>query len=501
MDFYSHFPKQIRQELVDYVKDVVFLESRYLFVRKEKGTQYGYCSHCEKEYVTAHSYIKGALIHNQDTICDKCKSYVTVKSAGRGRKNLFVEAYVVWYEKSQVNPEAIVARGLLVSKEYDDYRNSQINYSVVTSYLFEPGYSEQRVYASWRDTWSKLKKIRSEANGTMLYKDVFISHDNVKGAVQDTPFQYSTWERYCNMFGRKDLVHFFDLAARYSCIEYLTKIGFYKFVEAKLTGSKTYRTINWNGATLEKVTRLSKAELKQLKQEKVFPKPELLYVYHTLKKHGFKVSFETAALLDEMFIEEALKMPEPLAVLAKYALKQRTKRTDSFLSYHYGYSFIRDLRDYWSECEELGLDLSKDHIKFPNDLQKAHTETSKRIKVKVDEALNKKIKKRIPLLVKRSFSHGRLHLRPAASSIELFEEGKQLKHCVGQYAKRYAEGDTDIYVVRKNNAPDEPFYTLEVQKGSIVQCRGFQNKNMTKEVASFIDIFEQVKLKKKKIPA
>ncbi|MCJ0932567.1 PcfJ domain-containing protein [Virgibacillus halodenitrificans] len=489
-----HFPKKISQELVDYVRDEVFLESRYLFVYKKKGIQYGYCSHCKKEYIT-NTYPKSGLAHNQETVCDKCNSVVTVKSAGRGRKNLYAVAYVVWYEKSLVNPEAIVARGMIVSRDYQDFRNTETQYSTVSYYTFEPGYSEQWVYHGWRNEWAKLKNIRSEITGTMLYKSTFVSHDSVAAAVKGTPFQYSTWEYYKELHDREDLVHFFSLAARYSCIEYLTKIGFRKFIEAKIIGLRTYGAINWNGTTLEKVTRLSKSELKQLRREPVIPTPELLFVYQTLRKHGLTISFEQAFSLDDSFIEVAQKLSEPLDFVTKYTLKQLAK---SPLSYRVGSSVIRDLRDYWEEAEELGFDLEKEHIKYPNNLQEAHEDTTKRIKVKVNKELNEKINNRLPALNKRSFSYGQLHLRPAASSLELFEEGKQLIHCVGRYATRYAEGDTDIYVLRHNASPDKPFYTLEIQRNVVVQCRGFKNRDMTKEVAAFIEAFKETKLTKRK---
>lgn len=494
-EFLAHFPKEVSQELVEYVRDIVFYESRYVFVKTVKGIQRGYCSHCEKDYMIDQLQ---SLKHNETWVCQHCASPVVVKSAGRGRKNLFTDAYVVWYEKSQVDPEIIVAMGLHVTRDYGDYRNVKTMFRKVSMYLFEPGYSEMRTYISWRDEWVKPKKIRSECTGTMQYKSKWVSYDSILAAVKDTPFQYSTWERYTNIFDREDMVHFFDLAAKYPCVEYLTKLGFHKCVESKLKGTRTYGAINWNGKTFDKVIKLSKSELKQLKQENVVADPSTLHTYQTLRKYGFPVSFTKAQMLGcSMYIEEALRLQEPLDIVTKYVLKQldRVKNT----SFYYTASLVlRDLRDYWQEAEELGLDVAKDHIKYPNNLQKAHEDTSRRIKIKVDEKVNEQIKKRLPSLERRSFTQGKLHIRPAASSIELFDEGKALKHCVGRYAKRYAEGDTDIYVIRKNDAPRKSYFTLEIQHNRVIQCRGFRNRNMTKEVAAFIEAFELEKLKRRK---
>ncbi|WP_152658278.1 PcfJ domain-containing protein [Oceanobacillus sp. CFH 90083] len=499
MEFKDHFSKTVSQELIDYVKNVVFEEDRYLFVRREKKVQYGFCSHCRQEYTTNYPHVKGALKHNQQTVCSHCQSLVTVKSAGRGRKNLYNEAYVVWYEKSQINPAAIVAVGLLVGIHFDNYKGELV-FGTVTSYLFEPGYSEQRFYASWRDKWTKLKNIRSEIPGTMRYKKLYVSYDKIRDVVKGTPFQYSTWEQYKDIFDREDLVHFFDLAARYGCIEYLTKIGFHSCVKAKIQGDRTYGAINWNGKTLEKVTRLSKADLKQLQKEGIAPEPATLHSYHKFKKAGHPISFAQASWFGIFnFVGKAAELGEPLGPLAKYTLKQVDKQDTS------PQSVLLDLRDYWHEARDLGMDLSKDSVKWPNNLRDAHIATTKRMKVKVDAELNAQIAERLPYLDHYSFSKDGLFIRPAASSIELFEEGKILHHCVGQYTERYAKGETNIFVVRRLVAPDIPFYTAEIRDGKVFQCRGHRNRGQTKEVAEFMHNFAaemlQPKRKRRKIPA
>ncbi len=499
MSFEDHFPA-VSQELIAYVKNVVFEEDRYLFVRKEKKVQYGFCSHCQQEYTTNYPYIKGILKHNQQTVCSHCNSLVTVKSAGRGRKNLYKDAYVVWYEKSRINPDAIVAVGLLVGIDFEEYEG-KLSWGTVTSYLFEPGYSEQHFYDSWRGRWSKIKKIRSEIPGTMRYKKYYVPHEKISEVVKNTPFQYSTWEQYKDMYDRDDLVHFFALAAKYECIEYLTKTGFQECIKAKIRGYRTYGTINWNGKTIEKVTRLTKSELKQMRKELFIPEPATLHAYHKIKKSGYPITFTQAVWFGRYdFIDKAASTGERLDVVAKYVWKQR--RNDITLS---PYSIVSDLQDYWREARELGMDLSKNSVKWPNNLQEAHIASTKRMKVKVDASLNAQIAERLPELNQYAFTQYDLFIRPAASSIELFEEGKILRHCVGQYTERYAEGETDIFVVRKLDAPDVPFYTAEIRDGKVFQCRGHRNCGQTKEVAEFMHEFAAVMLqpnrKRRKISA
>ena len=60
---------------------------------------------------------------------------------------------------------------------------------------------------------------------------------------------------------------------------------------------------------------------------------------------------------------------------------------------------------------------------------------------------------------------------------ELKAEGKALKHCVGSYADRVANGETVIVFVRQKRKANNPLYTLEIKDGKIVQLRGKNNKN------------------------
>lgn len=483
-NFKAHFPNEVSQEVVDYAKNVIFYDSRYVFINSKGPVQKAYCTHCQKDY-----YIKGKrLKHNQEWCCDECFSPVVVKSDGMGRKRLFAEAYFVWYEKSQIDSHAIVAMGFHVLRDYQDYQNTQTMFDLVAMYTFEPGHSEMRYKDWYNGNWLKPKNIRSEYSGSMQFKYCDTSYVSIENAVKGTSFQYSTWERYTGIDRREDMVHFFEIAAKYSCIEYLTKMGFQSCVRAKLVGNRTYGAINWNGKTIEKVLRLSKAEIKELKKSTVPLRPDILSCYQVHKKHGLILTFDEARLLGACnYMENVtshLKVA-PLKTLSKYMLKQLKKQPNQAVQV-----VLSDLRDYWGQARDLGMDLSQEHVLFPNNLHNAHKDTTRRVKVKVDAKLNGLISKRLPELNKYTYADPTLHVRPVTSSIELFDEGKELSHCVGGYASRYALGETDLYVLRYNDLPNQPYYTVEVQKKRVVQCRGYKNKSMTKEVAAFIDAFE-----------
>ena len=69
-----------------------------------------------------------------------------------------------------------------------------------------------------------------------------------------------------------------------------------------------------------------------------------------------------------------------------------------------------------------------------------------------------------------------LLIRPIVSYRELVTEGQKLKHCVANYAKSYAQGQCKLFCIRRETAPEEPYYTLELGKDNALrQYRGYRN--------------------------
>lgn len=498
-EFEKHFSTKISKSLVRYVNETVFKSSRYLFIKTVAGVQFAYCTYCNKQHRTSERLRHKQLIPAK---CPHCNSTCKVQGAGISRKYMLDKAVLVWYEKSKVNPKAITARVISVVRDYSgDFKNIKTQFSCSHEYLFEQGSS---VYF---DSWStKPNKSISSAfdryyNGYSSW-DWFRSDSNIRQAVKGTYFQYSTWEQYVTYRNKdyvSDMVKFFDLAARYPCIEYLTKSGMQEMVWAKLYNNPTHGAINWHGSTLTKVLRITKQELKEAKDSGLIYKPHHLRYFQNAKKKGLPISITEAHLLADIeatgyqdYYKIALTFG-PEEKIIKYLLKQIKKG-----HYTKATRILTDWRDYRSQCAELGISIKEEHNLFPNDLHEAHLKLTRRIKIKKDKSLNEKIERRLPELDKFRFEWNGYLIRPARSSIELFEEGKNLSHCVGGYSERYANGKVDLFVIRKLNEPDTSFYTMEVNGGKVVQCLGFENCDMTPEVEKLVNMFIVRKLMPKK---
>ena len=184
--------------------------------------------------------------------------------------------------------------------------------------------------------------------------------------------------------------------------------------------------------------------------------------------------------------------------MAEYIDKQHTLniRKDREITFYY---CIVDWRDYLAECKKLGLNMRDSAVLMPSNLHRAHQNTTKQIKLKADELLNRQIAEAAQKRRKFNFNYGSLFCRPAANTDELIAEGTALSHCVGTYADKYAKAKTHIIFIRRVDAPDKPFYTMEVGTDfDVVQVRGLRNCGVTPEVDDFVKRFKTEVLRKLK---
>ena len=132
------------------------------------------------------------------------------------------------------------------------------------------------------------------------------------------------------------------------------------------------------------------------------------------------------------------------------------------------------------------------------DLVAAHDRTMEQVEFEKNKADQEKFQKAVEKLEKFAWSEGEFFIRPAREQMELTAEGKALHHCVGGYIGDMAEEKTAIFFLRKVSEPDKPFYTLELQKKRVIQCRTEHNASYDRnlDVKNFVDMWMEKVVKK-----
>ena len=167
-----------------------------------------------------------------------------------------------------------------------------------------------------------------------------------------------------------------------------------------------------------------------------------------------------------------------LRKIQKYIAKQEKLKRSEYTN------LLTTWRDYLKDCVELGMDLKSESVLFPADLIKSHQDT---------------MRKRYKELSELCFEYKDLVIRPVKSTEELLNEGKELHHCVARYAENHANGKTSIFVVRKVNEVEKPYFTIEIVNNDIKQAHGLRNCSPDDKMRDFLEAFKAEKLKTKKI--
>lgn len=172
--------------------------------------------------------------------------------------------------------------------------------------------------------------------------------------------------------------------------------------------------------------------------------------------------------------ERCLELPD---LMYKY-LSRQEKRMD--LGYCY---LLIDWGDYLDELDEVG-----GGDEMPDDLREAHARLSARLRKKQMARNNPMFRVRRRLMRDLVWRHGGLLIRPIDSEEEIVREGEMQNNCVARYAKRHAEGQTAILVLRKAEQPTVPFCTVEYNRKTnvVLQCRSYRNGAAPEDARAFI---------------
>lgn len=506
--YLKHKPDGVSDEIKNFVNETVFGEVDYIFyTRIVGGFQEAYCTHCNNKWIT------NGLKHNEENVCPNCEKQWKSKSSGMGRRSLSHRATFLWYEKSQVDKEVVIARGFHVERDFTrDFKEVENRYIELAFYIFEPGKSTMLVKDYYWRGWEKRSSIFNFNINGLATLPYFYSIENIYKAIGGTCLKYSAVEEFKRRLTKSnswasyklsDMLRYFELYNKYPNIEKIIKIGLGELVYIKLEGGFLGRNINWRGKDVYKMLKMNKGDLREITGSNINVTPMFLSLYQINVKYKQRLTISEVKDLEYIvmyanYVEVLKKILKYTTITKayKYINKQFKNRNDKEFSSANG--VLTTWRDYLQDCKKLNIDLTIESNIMPKNLYNAHQNTIKQIKYNDDLEIMKKTKERMKELEKYKFQYEGLLIRAPKTSKEIIKEGKIQHICVGGYAKRHADGATNILFIRKVDKPNEPFYTVEVNNNNkVVQVRGKRNIEATEEVKKFMEVFKAEKLDKK----
>lgn len=512
---FEMLPRLDMDKLKAWIRDDLFCKVNYATVSSTKEGYTAECLYCEERF-SLRELKSGSAQHNTSGICPKCGRVITFKDEWRGHKTLIDYGYFLVVQK--MRNKALMLRSFYVRRSYGREWDERLELSEhMRVYVHPDGirtfvrklYSAYGMdyffideYSSW-EYWIEQRSVGKPVPYNFFQSSIdYILGIKWETDLSKTLFKYSCAEEFMRSIDScypPDLTKYLELYVKYPVLtEKLFKEGFVNLLKDKINGCLPMQMVNFRKKTVSEAFGVPRRAVKELKgcgrtqlinkqfiirynlKGDVTKFVERYYPYYT-KKINF--------LAKRMTVNK----------LWTYLSKQE------YVTYNCS---ISDYYDYLHECEKLKLDLSRKFILFPEDLRKAHEDTSRAIRelkaqkeaeaiAEQDRAFAVKLK---ALEKKYSFSADGLFIRPAKGAGELIKEGASLNHCVATYSDKYLNGQTIILFIRKESAPDESYYTMELspQSETVIQCRGLRNCGKTPEIEEFLKEWDEWRNKKNK---
>lgn len=502
---YRLCPEALPEGLIDYIRREVLPEDRVIIYKR--GNVNGICTVCGTQvHARGRRFTQSAY-----ATCPNCGARVIcVLEDGCAFAANYIENIVA--VQKGTDGETVFFRQWLLHRDnsarwehIEDFLQETVRYAIrgnKTAKWQKQGKESyyMRTERYELDEWTRWQDNRIYDGSYFFYPT------GIEEALSGTAMQYADLEGYLEERGHnKNPIYFLEYHARYPVIEFLWKAGYRNIVHNRIFGMdrENRNAILWERKKLKECFKFPLRILKLMPPEE-WSLNDIQRVNDLWEKYGGKVTDTEIRLVLQSKVDIQLWSRATTYANAGRILKYIKNQTDKRKEKNPDKRSISQndtaqaYRDYLQECEQLHLDLHDKEILFPKDLTAAHNRTMEQVKFERNKADQEKFQKAVEKLEKFAWSEGEFFIRPAREQMELTAEGKALHHCVGGYIKRMAEGETAIFFLRKANEPDKPFYTLELQKQRVIQCRTEHNASYDRntDVKKFVDMWMEKVVKK-----
>lgn len=483
-------PEELPEGLLDYIRRTVLPEDRVLLYKP--GNIRGTCFQCRNR-VRAEPGQR--FRQNELCQCPRCGAEVAaVLEGGQSFSADYVED-VAALQPGTDGETVFVRQWHLLRDPTAQWDRLETRLEEVARYAvrgnraakWQHEAKEADCMRAWRfrlESWTRVRTVSQVYDGTYY----FFAPENWRELLAGTSLRYCDLDGYLTAATerRKNPIRFLLDWARYPAVEKLWKAGYRQLVHEKIQGisKQDRKAVRWSRSTIPEAVGVTLGDLKLL--------PAIEWTASRLSRLTEARQLVREGLLREGELEDVLGACFDLGAIRPALAHASFHRVARYLERRNGWTY----RDYLAECGALGLDLSDRAVLFPKDLDAAHARTISQVRYKADKDREKQFAGQVRKLERLSWAQDGLMIRPAQNEKELIAEGAYLHHCVGGYAERMANGKTAIFLIRRAEDPDTPFYTLEWQGGRVVQCRTKQNKSYEQdpEVSAFVQAWaERVK--------
>ena len=427
-----------------------------------KGKWMYYCTHCNSFHVVDTNW-KDGTVHT----CDGCHRRFKVQRYGKIEQ---VKDYIVKFESNRRHE--LIVRYFYIMR---DIKKTKYGYDEIHSVIEIGRMNKKYEIGIKRNTsrnmqgfifhrfWNNYEDWREDCSDFWRsYPTGHVYKPKLLQVMKQTGYKYSGFSEAIKLgFG---LLFYLSIYARCPSIERLVKSDARKYLEAMNSYSYEHYLLTLNRATAKQISQIIRHDLDPF-EAKILLSADVsnpdINLIRLMSGANYSGNYETAKKIKRVL--------NYICTWNKHAKK---------INY-------RDYSDYIDAMKQSGMPINK----YPKDFWSAHDEAIKNLKIVRNAEYDKLIKERnTDKKVKRlEYSSKKYLIRPVEGLDELFNESKELHHCVRTYAKDVANGDTNIFFVREEEDIEKPFVTLELRDKRVIQCRAKYNARPSEEVITFVN--------------
>ena len=481
---------------------------KYIIFRYKKGAKVfdGICTACGHEVKVQDAK------HNLPYVCPMCQRAVTLKSRGKSH-SILDRATVLRLDRLSENE--LMLRTFKVywhyscgKSEYDFYENARtlIRWDQGGNLLTTRYWNAHRDEGGTPWRYGVRPQFFNWKKGFEADTEGFLWTRGISTALKGTPWQYCEVDTF---FGNArisaDAEEYLVKYLEMPCIEYLVKLRLFRLAsyliyqyDSKPSLTQRISVLCPHGKQFQEVLGVGMEDLPLM--QALDASYIQLGVLQSMRRAGVSPDKELLLWCDQYRIDRLRDISTPLKYmtphkLVRYATKQfEANRIPEGAFYYRGAGFcsmsqmLGDYRDYLFMCEAQGYDMKNPFVLFPKEIMAAHDQVMKLSDNKKAAIYNKQI---AGLYAENTMRYGfkkdGLMIVAPKSARDITREGQALHHCVGNYVSRMAKQECVILFLRREDAPNKSFCTIEVSDGRIQQARANMNTNPPPEAEKFLE--------------
>ena len=506
---------------------------QYLYYKRDKKQIECTCTNCKKSFTVSENSFEVLPKHLDETFCPNCHFKLTALSIGRTKNAKYDHVNAAHFLQTDdgfkiryfhisrtISSETVNAPRIHITESLRTVNRN----GVATRY---ENRNKGLVYGWWDSPQNGLAvryyTIAQPVSGLEAYGDCKVYPESVKELSGELKYMDLS---VLNPKKQTARTCFFETLINFYLenpegVEKVLKSGYINIITPLIEGTINHTDLSYNKKNLYEITGLNRTDykfardnnldifklkvLRWLNELKVIWSPEQLNSLSQLMSYSYSYYYTVGGRFK--FLEEVLKETSLTSFL------NWVRRTE-YDSEH----LLTDYRDYLSDLHELSyIKNVKEEDKYylyPKNFKEAHDKLNKEVmehRNKIEAEKRRKIEEAMALrtenakkIVAEVLSAGNndisalhsknLMIRIPASAEEIKEEGINQHNCVGGYVNRIARGETFVFFIRKIEAPNESFVTVE-WRDEIVQVRAAHNNSAPEEAKTLAEAFD-LRLKK-----